>query len=251
MAIRQRQNGFSLTEVLLAVGTLAIGMTFIGGTFLVAINFATVSTERTTAAVVANEAFAKVRLYGIDPADPNLFADRQTPFESLWPTLTPGRVAVPPDEFAYPSTRTPIDDKQYFWSALCRRLGTNPTDRLIQVTVFLSRKVSHDATYPGGSTKPVPVRVEVTPVAGAGNENKLLIKNMAEQSFINDGSTIVDDRTGRTYRVIERLASQQDTIVLDGLWQPSPGVPAVWVVPGPVRGGRNPCIAVYQRLIRF
>ena len=53
-----KNSGFSLTEVLLAVGTLAIGMIFISGTFLTGIYFATIATERTIAAVAANEAFA-------------------------------------------------------------------------------------------------------------------------------------------------------------------------------------------------
>ena len=79
-----RQNkGFSLVEVLLAVGTLAIGMIFIGGTFLTGIHFATISTERTIAAVAADEAFAKIRLYGVNLTDPNLVVDQLTPFTCL------------------------------------------------------------------------------------------------------------------------------------------------------------------------
>ena len=50
----------------MAVGTLAIGMTFIAGTFLTGIFFSTLSTERTIAAVAAEEAFAKVQIYGLD-----------------------------------------------------------------------------------------------------------------------------------------------------------------------------------------
>jgi len=76
-------SGFSLTEVLLAVGTLAIGMIFISGTFLTGIHFSTIATERTIAAVVADEAFAKIRLYGVDPVDPNVMVNQQTRFESL------------------------------------------------------------------------------------------------------------------------------------------------------------------------
>ena len=55
MKVTPKQNGFSLAEVLLAVCTLAIGMSFIGGTFLVAIHLSTVATERTIAAIVADE----------------------------------------------------------------------------------------------------------------------------------------------------------------------------------------------------
>jgi len=68
-----RQSGFSLTEVLLAVATLAVGMLFVAGTFLLGVHFSRISTERSIGAVVAEEAFAKIRLFGLDnfTADPN------------------------------------------------------------------------------------------------------------------------------------------------------------------------------------
>ena len=70
-----RCDGFSLTEVLLAVATLTIGMAFVSGTFVAGVFLSTISSERTMAAVVADEAFAKIRLFGINPADSNLPAD--------------------------------------------------------------------------------------------------------------------------------------------------------------------------------
>ena len=91
----RQHRGFSLIEVLLAVGTLAIGMIFIGGTFLTGIYFATISTERTIAAVAADEAFAKIKLYGINLTDPNLVLDQLTPLEAL--------NTIAAEEFAYPS----------------------------------------------------------------------------------------------------------------------------------------------------
>jgi len=90
MSGEHRHRGFSLTEVLLAVGTLAVAMLFIAGTFLVAVHFAMVTTERTTAALAADEAFAKIRLYGVNPG--SLQVDRMV------------RFAVDPNESAYPST---------------------------------------------------------------------------------------------------------------------------------------------------
>ncbi len=241
MRNKRLYRGFSLTEVLLAVGTLAIGMIFIGGTFLTGIYFATISTERTIAAVAADEAFAKIRLYGVYPADPNLMVTQLTRFEAL--------NTISAEEFAYPSTKR-LTQKQYYWSALCRKMDSNPTTRLVQVTVFVSRKVGSRTTYPGGATKPVPVEVGVSTVAGAGNENKLTINVADEQTFINAGCTIADNQTGRLYRVLQRDAAAPNTIVLDRIWQ---GVlsDSVWVVPPPVGGGRYPCIAIYQKVIRF
>jgi type II secretory pathway pseudopilin PulG len=241
MRKKRQYKGFSLIEVLLAVGTLAIGMIFIGGTFLAGIHFATVSTEQTIAGVVADEAFAKIRLYGIDPANSNLAVDQQTQFEVLNP--------IAAHEFAYPSTNI-LADKQYYWSALCRRVNSNPTDRLVQVTVFVSRKVGHTTMYPGGAERPVPVKVGVSLVSGAGNENKLAINVAGEETFINGGCTIADNQTGRLYRVLQRDPDTPNIIMLDRIWQGGQNG-SVWIVPPPVGGGRYPCIAIYQKLIRF
>ena len=228
MSITPKQKGFSLAEVLLAVCTLAIGMSFIGGTFLVAIHLSTVATERTVAAVVADEAFAKIRLYGVDP---NLLTNEQQRIETLSP--------IPPEEFTYPSTKT-IADKQYYWSALCRKAS----DELLQVTVFVSRKIG-SSTYPDGSEIPVPLNVGVLGTVG---DSSLQIE-AGKESFINDGYTIVSNLTGRLYRVIKRDADVPNMIILDKPWLESDN--SVWVVPPPVGGGRNPCIAIYQQIIRF
>ncbi len=241
MMKKVQHRGFSLTEVLLAVATLAIGMMFIGGTFFTGLHFSTLATERTIAAVVADEAFAKIRLYGINPSDPNLAADRLSSFETLNP--------IPSDEFLYPSTKT-VGEKQYCWSALCRPADSGAGNRLVQVTVLVSRKVGSSATYPGGTTRPVPVHVAIAAVAGAGNQNKLAIVTPADQAFIDGGSTIVDNRTGALYRVVQRDAAAPDTIVLDRVWQGA-AADSVWVVAPPVGGGRYPCIAIYQKLISF
>ncbi len=241
MKLTAKKNGFSLTEVLLAIGTLAIGMTFISGTFIAGIYLSTISTERTIAAVVTDEAFAKIKLYGINLSAFNLPVNRLTPFESL-------NTIISPDEYAYPSTRTQTD-KQYYWSALCRPVNSKPDNRLLQVTVFISRKVGSGTTYPGGLNRPVPVEVGVSVVAGSGNENKLTINTTADQTYINDGYKIVDNRTGRIYRVLQRDFDAPETIILDRDWQGA--ADSVWVVPPPIGGGRNPGIAIYQKVIRF
>lgn len=241
MKLPSKKKGFSLTEVLLAVGTLAIGMVFIGGTFFAGIHFTTITTERTIAAIVADEAFNKIRLFGIDPNDSELAVDQMTHFESL--------NDISEDEFAYPSIRT-LNDKQYYWAALCRPISSSQVSRLLQVTIFISRKVGAGTRYPGDVTRPIPVNVNVTPVAGAGNENRLTIDIVGEQGYINDGSAIVDNNTGLIYRVLERDPDAPNTIELDKSWQGG-STGSVWVIPPPIGGGRYPCIAIYQKVIRF
>jgi hypothetical protein len=222
---------FSLTEVLLAVGILAVGMLFIAGVFPVSVHFTTIAAERTIAATVADEAFAKIKLYGI--SDANLSYVSQNLYENV------SGVSIPSYEFAYPSVPTAdITSKKYWWSAVCRRIS--PSD--VQVTVFVCRKVG----VSGG--RPVAVRVPVVLNAGV-----LQITNVPDRRLINDGYTIVDNETGGIYRVLERYGTlpNPESLRLDKLWQGSAN--AVWVVPPPssAGGGRYPCIAVYQKVMRF
>ncbi|UCG57855.1 MAG: hypothetical protein JSU70_23690 [Phycisphaerales bacterium] len=249
----RRHSGFSLTETLLAIGTLAIGMLFIGGTFLAGIHFTTIATERTIAAVAADEAFAKVRLYGLDVADPNLGSGTLVPFGSLAP--------ITADEMAYPSTGLGAGEKQYHWSALCR--VADPNSQLVQVTVFVSRRIGAGRYWRRNIgdwpdlvqvSYPRPVLAEVA--HDSTRPAELLIADavpgdtVAEMNFVNDGYKIVDSQTGLFYRVLERYTDEPNRIRLDVPWQGS-ATSRVWVVPAPVNGGRNPCIAVYQRVIRL
>ncbi len=276
----QNNNGFSLTEVLFAIGTLAIGMLFIAGTFPVAIHFSTIATERTIAAVVADEAFAKIRLYA-DPNEYNAINDINMPYlGERWQTQTrfndvnafPATIMMKadPNAFAYPSDPgINVSEKKYYWSALCRRVVADPNTpptQLVQVTVFVSRKIGSGATYwvrnsdrtlnPLGSFYPMPVDVEVYQITPDANELSIIdvIPGDAvdEKTFINDGYTIVDDQTGHIYRVLERYAAPDDEmILLDRPWRGGVLPGSVWVVPPPVNGGRYPCIAIYQKVIRF
>ena len=243
-------NGFSLTEVLLAIGIITVGMLFIAGVFPVGIHFTTIATERTISAVVADEAFAKIRLYGIT-ADFN-----SLPVVACVDYSFVSSGVVNPVEFAYPSDpNADISQKQYYWSALCRRVDPDPNNRLVQVTVFVCRKIGSGTMYQGWAGNwPVPVPVEVD-VYGLPGGNELMITGMVgNKTFINDGYTIVDNQRGQIYRVLERYTGMPPTdqvIKFDRPWQGGvlPGL--VWVVPPPIGGGRCPFVAIYQRVIRF
>ena len=242
------RHGFSLTEVLLAVGILAVGMLFIAGVFPVSIHFTTVATERTIAATVADEAFAKIKLYGVpvglSDANQALYAP----------------AVVPYTEYAYPSTPTADpNSKRYWWSAICRSVPGSLTD--VQVTVFVSRKVGMTTTYYTRNplppenlvpiNRPVPVFVSVT--AGSGANEIVTSDTLGLSNFINDGYTIVDDKTGDIYRILDRTGN---VVRLDKNWAGSISQ-WVWTIPAPVSfppsgtSGRYPCIGVYQKIIRF
>lgn len=238
-------------ETLLAVGTLAIGMVFVAGTFLAGVYFATISTERTIATVVADEAFAKIQLYGLDPNHASLKIDGYVPHEQL--------VTMPTDEYLYPSTATSIN-KQYCWAALCRRMG--PDSRLVEFTVFVCRRTGSAARYWAGSAGawsetdvPGPVLITLVPATGSSVQADVAVNGVTERTFVNDGATLLDDDTGEIYRVLERYANPPDRIRLDRVWAGSGSVPpqgaGVWVVPPPKSGGRDPLVAVYQRVLRF
>jgi len=257
MAKLCKNRGFSLTEVLLAICILSVGMIFIAGVFPAAIYLTTVATERTIAAITADEAFAKIKLYGVDvpslwPAAPNCVDFNEV-----------SSLPVPPGEFLYPSTDTDISQKHYCFSALCRR--TAPNSRLVQVTVFISRKTGPILRYyaPGNIEYgkvdwsnlnivdwPRPVKVQVVP--DPVKPNVIHIVERDERKFFNDGCRFVDNATGRVYRVMERYPPpDDDTILLDGDWPPGGSPGNVWVVPPPTGAGRYPCIAIYQKEIRF
>lgn len=258
----RRQSGFSLTETLLAVATLAIGLTFIAGTFLTGVYFSTTSTERSVAAVAADEALAKVRIYGLDPNNANLKTDGCVPYEQL--------VTIPAEEYLYPSTREE-STRQYSWAVICRRLST--TGRLVQCTVFISRQTA-GATYWARKTGtdwpqlgtanpdlPRPLRVNLVQEAGTTNLNEVSIQDAVpsdtvdERTFINDGSVLVDDKTGQIYRVLERYANRPEKIKLDRSWTGGALTPPaggwVWVVPPAASGGRDPTVSVYQEVLRL
>jgi len=267
MRTNRKHKGFSLAEVLLAIGTLAVGVLFVAGVFPVGVHLTTVAIERTTAAIAADEAFAKVKLYAKgelanlnDDIDiSRLEKEHMLNFND--PNIFPAVAEANENEFTYPSTDVPAEQKHYYWTALCRRVGTN--SQLVQVTVFVCRKVSPNLRYydPNDSDRkdvvdwPRPVRVAVW---DGSADNELEIVNTGgidipdERPFINDGYTIVDDASGRIYRVLERYTPPRDnTILLDRDWDNSQGTTAVWVVRPPTGGGRGPCIGVYQKVIRF
>lgn len=259
----RRQGGFSLTETLLAVGTLAIGMTFISGTFLTGVFFSTLSTERTIAAVAADEAFAKIRLSGLDPNSGPLKADGCVLYRP-W-------AGVPADdEHLYPSTRLE-PQRQYSWSALCRRL--NAGSPLVQCTVFVSRQTA-GATYwvrqgTGGTPLgtaglPQPVCVNIAQDAALAQsapdvvslKDAVASDGVDELGFVVDGTVLVDDATGQVYRVLERFGTPSaDKVRLDRSWVGGAINSAAggwaWVVPASVSGGRNPLVVVYQDVLRW
>lgn len=257
-----RNNGFSLAEVLISLGLFTVGMVFVAGVFPVSIYYATKTTERTIAGSAAQEAFAKVRLYDVNSTWLNTppTANTYSHFFAIAKMQPP--LLIDPNEFTYPSNTKDFTGRRYFWSALCKATGTN----LVPVTVFVCRKVGANSVYwdrdlsgnPVAALRwPVPVKIRIEPAA-SGRADELQIINIGsglnEATFVNDGCTIMDDTTGELYRVLERYPVPDNVIKVDrDFWKAGMTMPFYyfWVVPQPVGGGRNPCIAIYQKEIRF
>ena len=242
------KTGFSLTEVLMAVGILAVAMVFIAGTFPVGVSLTAIATQRPIGAVVADEAFAKIKLYGIDVT--MLTMDECVVYDE---NITDVNVIDPnafAEEFAYPSANIGSQRKQYYWSALCRDLG----GQNVQITIFVSRIGGPMNRYPADDANanddttwlleyPVPVDVDVNSTG-----SKQLIVTDGREIYINGGSTLIENSTGEIYRVLDRGQNFPEEVLLDRDW--NHGSATVWVLP-PSTAGRYPEIAVYQTVVEF
>jgi len=254
-----RKNGFSIIEVLIAIGVLSVALMLIAGVFPVGIRLTQVAIDNTTAAIVANEAFAKIQLYANQVPDVNFSmfgfdAEQHRDFND-WFMYRNDKdhldMVIDSNAFLYPSDHLIYEgDKKYCWSALCRLIAKDPdkpkdNEHKIQTTVFVCNRGNHNRKFykanigDGDSTSyaskfennnygeivnefsnlPQPIRVEVA-LNSVGVENEIRIQQNGQEILINDGNFLVDDYSGEIYRVLERYPAPDDDIVLlDKNWK--------------------------------
>ncbi|MEN6384710.1 MAG: prepilin-type N-terminal cleavage/methylation domain-containing protein [Phycisphaerales bacterium] len=256
-----KNNGFSLTEVLMAVGILSIGIMLVATMFPAAIYLTTVASEKTMASIVADEAFAKMQLFGFKLRKEDQL--RTTGFYRYWEEMQDGDninndFDVDPNEYIYPSLDGDSGKPQYSWSALCKKLNDDPLDNRYLVKLYVTRKTSSNMIFfknalfndANNSDWPVPVCVDVL----YSPPNKLTMGSEAS-GYVNPppSTVIIDNKSGRLFRII---SSDKTSMTLDRNWDNDINTPKlVWVVPsGKVNdkpAGKNPDIDVFQKIIDF
>ncbi len=302
------RGGFSLAEVLIAIAILTIALVMVGASFPVGVAMTANVAERTIAAVVADQAFAMMKLYGIStgaaawntplilisPAPSETIRQNWLPFESVVASPLP---ADPCEVFAYPCDKGLIEKSEsvYYWSALCKReldAAGIPTGD-VRVVVFVSRKVGLENTkYPVyyGPTDiavappislndwPRPILLFTDrnanrvfdagdactytqdPSLGRRSVQIAMFPPPVQRIYLNAGAFVLEDAMGEVYRITDRAdvappAVTMATITLDRDLVRKPVAPdknyRFWVVPPGIGTSRNPCIAVYQKVIKF
>ena len=176
------------------------------------------------------------------------------------------------NEFRYPSAVMPAgQDRNYHWSALCRQVGPKE----VQMTAFVTRKIAAGVSFRAWNPlipdygpdenwpKPVPVNVAFDNSDPLKSKELLIVDGPGKLGvndsgyFFDDGYTIVDNYSGRIYRVLEvkdvDMNNVPDTLVLQNDWIDNGLAPneTIWVVPPAAGSDRYPCVGVYQKVIRF
>jgi len=233
-------------EVLMAVGILAVGLLLVATMFPAAIYMTTVASERTMAAIVADEAFAKIQIYEVN----GITTPSTDPCSSCTDWGDEMGTKIAESEFSYPPVDPCGGSSQYYWSALYRKTNNNPADNEYQITVFVARKMNPSLTYKDNTRNPVnwPVPIEIGIAAGSKDSPTMDIDG-GDENLVNPSATIVDNETGKLYTVVKRGDGGDNVVTLDRNLESD--ISDIWLIPPSESGGKNAGVEVYQRIIKF
>ncbi|AQQ70122.1 type IV pilus modification protein PilV [Limihaloglobus sulfuriphilus] len=265
-AYRTRYSGFSLTEVLVAAGILTVGMMLVLTLFPLGIQLTAETVKQNMASVVASEAFAKVRLHIVN-VESFIDANDDTEKTELFDNAAGGGVNIRDWDFYYPSTPLRAADasdqpesSRYFWSALIRPV--NPQTGIFQVTVLVFyRQDMQSEFYTETGTDDELELIEVSVTDPGMVDIESWLEYGGDHWLITEDSPIIDSKTGRIYRVMEKRVENNDAVFrIDRGWVERYGDPDqsstnsdlpadVWIVPPPVGASGTNCIGVFQRVM--
>ncbi len=241
----------------MAVGILAVGIMLVATVFPAAIYLTTVAAEKTMAAVIADGAFAKMKLFGI--AYDNNDISPGDPF-FVYSVRMIKKNKIDPNEFIYQVSGSPA---QYSWDAVCNKFNDDPCDMRYIVKLFVARKTNLSLDYIAEVGPPVVFLNWPTPISVRVESDPNLSKRQLKISWsvfsqtINPppSTVVVDADSGRLFRIVKR---DNDILTLDRDWDSDLNPPnTIWFMPCGLTAahdkfvGKNPDIDVYQEIIDF
>ena len=280
-------KGFTLVEVMLAAGILVIGLILVAGAFPLGIKMTANSTESVIGSVVADEAFAKIRLNCL-PVDIGkwgantgyLSTSSFTIFQNellLYQAKTTPAYPILDEDLAWPSADTG-EQKHYYWSALVKKVPSSfSLSTPMQTLVFVCRITGAGVQYPNPFDlnrniagvddliyipKPIYIQVDTSVLP----TNVETIKTL---SLYSDGSNDYDDIELLEYipddavLVMINAINSSEVLMLEVLEVDTAnnvitfkdGILSnkvnsyFWVVPTAKDSTRNPLIDIYQEQI--
>ena len=266
------RSGFSLVEVLIAMGIFAVGFVavaamFPAGAILQKETVAQVEAQmvgRNAAAIVRSTrlTFSKDGLFGADLRDNSCSIDL-APFSAggfLAPSTAATRWKL--GDRSYPTAQKTIIDRKYYWVPFIRRTKPSASNKADwSVVVFVLRREASQnyqftgTPYPapsgtwanGADGTTVPKVIGITPSAATGNRfnfpNRLFSQTpagVADQVRIGDS---IADNAGGVYIVTDADATGCN--ILGGIAPlPTGGTRKLWYAPPPAPGVPSPTVRV-------
>ncbi len=240
---RKRNSGFSLTEVLMAAGILAMGFMMVLTLFPLGLKLTAKQTEATIGTLAAREAFINASLLMQSGEATGAVAAKYKDFDQIF-----GVDKYDPSLFIYPTASDVLDeDKKYSTTVL---LG-NANGDYAEAIVFACRRIGVEARFPIDSDnpailgdRPVALSVNVT----ASDDLLTFDDGWPISSYICFESEIVSDNDGQIYKVVEVMPTDGQVRVdraLTGI------VGKIWFVPPAVGAGRSAAVGVSRQNIRI
>ncbi len=242
-----RNAGFSLTEVLMAAGILAMGFMMVLTLFPLGLKLTAKQTEATIGTLAAREAFINASLLlQSDTAKAGGVGAAYKDFDDIF-----GVDDYDARLFVYPSASNVPDEEKKYNTTL---LVGNVSGDYAEAIVFSCRRVGEEARFPidevSDSDRPVVLSRAVTAVGDlltfAGGVRPI-------SSYLCFESEIVADNDGQIYKVVEIMAAtwqvKLDRVVTETIETGT--FDKIWFVPPAIGASKSAAVSVSRQSIRI